>query len=424
MKSLDHPNICKLLATFEESKKMFFVMELCEGGELFDRIIETGTITEPNTADIIAQVSHALHYAHERGIAHRDIKPENVVFANKNDNLVKLIDWGLAQAFLESPMSSAVGTFAYAAPEVLDSKNVKSYTHKCDLWSLGVLTYVMLCGKPPFWGSEAQHLRKAKKEQYPMKGAPWDTINEDAKNFVQRLIKANPDDRMPMAEVVLHPWLKRAKSAAVPSKTESDSVLHNLKQFCNKSTFTRMCITAVARQLDHKHVADIHKVFRLLDKNGDGVLSFDEISGGFGDLFGVGSEEYKNVKDTFENLDLDGSDSIDYTEFCAAGLGEKTCTQDEVVWAAFKSFDLDNTGFVKIADLTKILDNADVRDAWSADVCAGVAKEIVDQYDKDGDGKISFDDWKTMMSNMWKQAQQGEIMGMNTYDMLRKVADL
>merc|ERR1719487_1860921 len=121
MKDLDHPNICKLLEVFEQGRNMFFVMEYCEGGEVFDRIVESKYIDEEISAGIILQVACALRYAHGRKIAHRDIKPENIVFCTKsaNNQDIKVIDWGLGICFADQVMRSAVGSFTYAAPEVV-----------------------------------------------------------------------------------------------------------------------------------------------------------------------------------------------------------------------------------------------------------------------------------------------------------------
>merc|ERR1712136_636263 len=354
MKDLDHPNICKLLGTFEEKSTMYFIMELCEGGEVFDRIISNGFINEKLTADIVGQVVAALAYAHQRGIAHRDVKPENVVFCSKSvdDTRVKLIDWGLAMSFVGTPMRSAVGSFTYAAPEVITSSELKEYTAACDAWSTGVLTYVMLSGKPPFWGSQSNHIR-------------------------------------------------------------------------NSSTFTRMCIAAVARQLNHTHLKDIHKVFRSLDKNGDGVLSFEEITNGFAQM-GSDDAELGKVQHIFASLDLDGSDSVDYTEFCAAGLGQKTTMQDDVLWSAFKSFDLNNSGFLSQKDLQGVLNRADVKDVFSTDVCAELGQEIVDRFDSDHDGRICFDDWKTLMRRCWEKhavtSVDSSTLGKSPYEILTLVS--
>jgi len=401
MKDLDHPNICKLLATFQEERHLFFIMELCEGGELFDRIIESGSISEDITAKIISQVTSALAYAHYRGVAHRDLKPENVVFTSKDpeDLHIKLIDWGLAIEFTDSPMTAAVGSFSYAAPEVILSHNKNKYTAKCDLWSLGVLTYVMLCGKPPFWGSRTQHLRNAKNDNYPMKGGIWTSMNPNAKDFVRSLIKADPNKRMSIDDAQKHIWLTEAVTDTVAA--DARQVLSNLRHFANSSTFVRLCITAVARQLDHKHLKGIHEAFKQMDINGDGVLSYEEIKAGFASSFGEDSQEHKETLHIFAGLDLDDSGTIDYTEFCAAGLGQKTAAQDDVIWAAFKTFDRDNSGFIEKKDVQSILDDADVQDAWSVEVCKEVAHDIVEMVDKDGDGKICFEDWKKLMQSCW-----------------------
>merc|ERR1719408_586717 len=258
-------------------------MELCEGGEVFDRIIESGCISERTTSVIIQQVCSALAHAHGRGVAHRDIKPENVVFCSKDrsDNTVKLIDWGLASMFQkDGGMTKAVGSMTYAAPEVISSQDRKVYTEACDLWSTGVMTYVMLCGKPPFWGTREQHYKAAKNERYPFKDAPWDKMNNQAKDFVARLLKASPSKRMPIKDACAHQWLHSQHHDHATSEA-SASVFASLQNFTAQSTFKRMCITAVARQLDHTHLKDIHQVFRDMDQNGDGVLSLEEVKSGF-----------------------------------------------------------------------------------------------------------------------------------------------
>jgi calcium-dependent protein kinase len=433
MKTLDHPNICKLLATFEQGKTMFFVMELCEGGELFDKIVNSGVghLTEKYSSIIVHQVAAALAYTHNLGIAHRDLKPENVVFCSKEpeDTNIKVIDWGLAMSFTGTRMTAAVGSFTYAAPEVICSKNVLTYTSACDLWSLGVLTYVMLSGKPPFWGSTKQHLDNAKQEKYPLKGSPWDKMNASAKDFVKVLIKANPKQRMEIQDVVKHPWFTSVRRNSAAPEEDSADVFKNLQQFSNGSTFTKMCMVAVARQLDHKGLKDIHQVFRDMDVNGDGVLSFQEVSDGFKKIFGEDSPQYKDVKDTFGKLDLDGSGTIDYTEFCAAGLGSRAASQEDAIWAAFKTFDVSNTGKITKEDLTKILDKSDVTDVWSAKVCAEVAQEILNKFADVGDGMISFEDFKKMMKDLWDKSQAPTIggiaipglSGFSAYDMLAEV---
>jgi calcium-dependent protein kinase len=420
MKDLDHPSICKLLATFEEGRKLFFVMELCEGGELFDRIIERGFVDTNITSQILLQVCEALAYAHGRSICHRDIKPENVVFLSKDpsDLRVKLIDWGLATNFNEG-MKEAVGSMTYAAPEVITSQDKKVYSQACDLWSVGVLTYVMLCGKPPFWGTREQHLRAAKNERYPLKDPPWPKMAAEAKDFVKALLKAAPQERLPIDQCVQHAYLKTPPSEQA-SKEDVAGVLGNLKNFSNQSTFSRMCITAVARQLDHKDLGQVHSVFRSLDKDGNGVLSMEEITSGIASMGGDTSDLQKLLA----NVDMDGSGTIDYTEFCAAGLGAQKGTREDVMWAAFKTFDTDNSGFVSVENLKTILDSADVQDVWTADCCAQVGAEVVTKFDNDGDGKISFEEWQGVMSKCYESTRSEADSGVRPYAMLLKMNGL
>jgi len=337
-------------------------------------------------------------------------------------------------SYIGTSMTSAVGSFTYAAPEVILSQNVKSYTEACDLWSLGILTYVMLCGKPPFWGNQHQHLRNAQAEKYPMSGDPWTNMNSNAKTFVRDLIRASPSKRMTIEQAVTHPWLREARenktAGTAASKkaagVNTSGVLSNLTRFSKTSTFGKMCITAVARQLDHKALKNIHLVFRELDTNGDGTLSMEEVSTGMKKMFGEDSQEYKDVREMYEGMDLDGSDAIDYTEFCAAGLGQKASTQDNVTWAAFKAFDVDNSGYIEVKDIQHLLDIADVKDAFSADVCKQVAEEIMSQFDTDKDKRISFDDWKMLMNKQWEKNSDadGKVMGMGAYDLLSEVNKL
>lgn len=397
MKELDHPNICKLFETFEQGHHIFFVMEYLEGGEVFNRILETGRISEAVAADIAKQVAAALRYAHDRKIAHRDIKPENVVFCSKDasNTQVKLIDWGLGVSFETQAMKTAVGSFTYAAPEVIIASKTKAYGPECDLWSLGVLAYVMLCGRPPFWGSTKDHLNKAVAEQYPITGAPWDIISADAKDFIKRLLRANPVNRMKVDEVVAHPWLSTTGEAM--DAGISAAVLGNLRRFKDTSVFGALCVTSVARQLGHTRLTTIHQVFRDMDANGDGVLSLGEVNQGFERIFGADSAEYAEVMDTFRSLDLDASERIDYTEFCAAGLGQFTSCQDDAIWASFKAFDIDDSGRITRDEVQKVLADVDVRRAWTDGVCADVIRQVMESFDKDGDGSLNFEEFMAIM---------------------------
>eukprot|EP00933_Yihiella_yeosuensis_P079814 TRINITY_DN9323_c0_g1_i2.p1 TRINITY_DN9323_c0_g1~~TRINITY_DN9323_c0_g1_i2.p1 ORF type:complete len:641 (+),score=116.65 TRINITY_DN9323_c0_g1_i2:99-2021(+) len=400
MKDLDHPNICRLIETYQQGRNMYFVMEYLEGRELFDRIMEDEVTEESASADVARQIVRALKYAHGRGIAHRDIKPENVVFcsSDKCENHIKVIDWGLGFYFGEGKMTSAVGSLSYAAPEVLKAQrggclamasSLKGgYTAACDLWSLGVLTYVMLSGRPPFFGIFKEQLNAMSNERYPMSDATWQATSEHAK-------------------VLAHPWLKIDQRSVVESAVRNQ-ILSNMRQFSNTGHFYTMCVASIARQLDHQSLHDVHKVFCELDVNNDGVLELDEVVQGFEKLFEKNSQEMQDIKDIFHRLDLDGSGTIDYTEFCAAGIGERMCLEESTLWCAFKAFDFQGVDDkITTAEVCHVLEDSDVNSVWSSEVCREVAEEIM-AFDTDQDGSLDFDEFVALMRECASRRKKAE----------------
>jgi len=401
MKELDHPNICKVLETYDDGRFMFLVMEYLEGGELFDRIMDEGMLEESITADIIWQVASALSHAHSRGIAHRDMKAENICFCTPDaeDNQVKVIDWGLGFYFGLGRMKSSVGSLTYAAPEVLEAED-EMYTSACDLWSLGVLAYVMLCGMPPFAGSYMEQVRRMRKEEYDLSKSVWPSVSDDAKDLIRGLLKCEPQERLPLHRILVHPWLRNKRlgmDAAIGS-----AVLSNVRNFSNSSQFFSFCVALVARQLDHRSLRDVHRVFCEMDTNGDGVLELQEVKEGFERIFGADSEQVRGVEEMFTRLDLDGSGTIDYTEFCAAGIGERLSTEENVLWAAFKAFDIQDNedGKVTKSEIRQVLLKADVNRFLTDQICDELSDELFSRYDGDGDGSLDFEEWLRLMRDI------------------------
>lgn len=407
MKELDHPCICKLFETFEEGRHLYFIMEFLEGGEVFTRIIESGHISEKVTVEITRQIVSALHYAHNKQVAHRDIKPENLVFCSKDpdDNRIKLIDWGFGVNFSGEVMKAAVGSFSYAAPEVVMSKNVTAYTCACDLWSTGVVTYVMLCGKPPFWGPAKQHLKNARNEKYPMSSPPWDKISTQAKLFIQQLLKADPAKRMTAEAASSHPWLETREDHADPEQMLS--VMQNLQKFQDRDALVQLCVTTIARQMDHTQLKKIHQVFADCDKDHNGTLSAEEIANVQKKL--LGESDGGEIAQLFDMLDLDGSGEVDYTEFCAAALGENFSNKVHSIWAGFKAFDIDDNGLLSKDELVKLMKNVDIQRAWSPEFCESFTEQILAKYDLDKDGGISFEEWLEYMNSSWGGGEDGQM---------------
>jgi len=211
MTKTEHPNVVKLFKVHETTTVLYLVMELLTGGELFDRIVAKGHYSEDDARKLTVTMLKAVLYLHEMGIAHRDLKPENLLLKDTTDEaVVKITDFGLSKIFADSAegevvMKTACGTPGYVAPEVLTHEN---YSSQVDLWSIGVIVYILLCGFPPFYGdNDAQMFRKIKAGSYKFLSPYWDKISLDAKDFVGKLLVVDPKQRMDCRAALKHRWL-------------------------------------------------------------------------------------------------------------------------------------------------------------------------------------------------------------------------
>merc|ERR1712113_220781 len=272
MKIMDHPNIIKLYETFEDHRNIYLVMELCTGGELFDRIIEAGHFTEVQAAILVQQIIRAIFYMHENHVCHRDLKPENFLFQSKDaieKPSLKIIDFGLSCKFDQNQvLTTKAGTPYYVAPQVLGGK----YDQLSDLWSVGVIMYVMLCGYPPFFGeTDAEVLSKVRLGNFSFNAADWKNVSEDAKNLIRMLLKMNPRDRYTAEQALNHDWIKNKAPKATDSPLR-ETFVENLRGFRKHDKFKKAALNVIAQQLEEKQIDDLRKVFTTLDKNGDGLL--------------------------------------------------------------------------------------------------------------------------------------------------------
>jgi len=235
MIKLKHRNVVTLLDVFDSPKQIYLVMELCVGGELFDKVVEAGNYSEHLASKAIKQVCRGIKYLHANGIIHRDLKPENLLYYdNSSEGLLKITDFGLA-THLDDPndlMRTTCGTLHYVAPEVLLGH---PYGKEVDLWSLGVILFVLLSGYLPFYADQKKQTYKliVTGDYGGFDDPVWDGISRDAKDLVKKLLDINPKARITLDEVMKHPWIARAESVASP-KTFSVSFATKLKEFNEK----------------------------------------------------------------------------------------------------------------------------------------------------------------------------------------------
>jgi len=209
MQKINHPHIIKLHKVFidESGTNFYLVMELIPSGEeLFSRI-SAGQFKEPRASRVFRQLVSAVEYLHNMGIAHRDLKPENVLICGEGDNeTIKLADFGFAKHFKEEQMKTALGSPAYAAPELFTEE---TYNEKVDLWSLGVILYLLLCGEPPFYGDTIKELtQRIVSAEYDFESSAWDSVSDEAKDLVCHLLVNNPEKRYSAKEVKENLWVQ------------------------------------------------------------------------------------------------------------------------------------------------------------------------------------------------------------------------
>jgi calcium/calmodulin-dependent protein kinase I len=243
---LTHPNIVQLLETFEDKSKVYLIMELVTGGELFDRIVQKGSYTEKDAAHLIRQVLGAVDYMHEQGVVHRDLKPENLLYySTDDDSKIMISDFGLSKIEDSGVMATACGTPGYVAPEVLAQK---PYGKAVDVWSIGVISYILLCGYPPFYDeNDANLFAQILKGEFEFDSPYWDDISDSAKNFIRQLMCVDADKRYTCREALAHPWIS---GNAASSKNIHGTVSAQLKKNFAKSRWKQAYhATTVVRQM-------------------------------------------------------------------------------------------------------------------------------------------------------------------------------
>lgn len=389
LKTMDHPNIIQLVDVFEDDKYLHLVTELCTGGELFDRIIEKtksaeGHYSEADAAVIIKSCLNAIEYCHTvHNICHRDLKPENFLFQTPAaDAQLKIIDFGLSRYDDEvEHMSTKVGTPYYIAPEVLARK----YDKECDLWSIGVVAYVLLCGYPPFYGdTDAEIFSSVKKGEFDFPSPDWDDISSQGKHFIRSLLKTDVKQRPTAREAMNHPWFSLSQTESVPPTITG--IKGSLERFINMNKLKRASLQVIAEQLTETELLGLKATFDTMDTNKDGKLTYHELQKALENQgFDMLKEELMEI---MNGLGLDDTNEIEYTEFLAATMDMNYAIREENILRAFQTFDANGKGELTIKDLIEVMGSEDH------------ARELVGEIDLNGDGVISYDEFKAMMQGL------------------------
>lgn len=392
LRQIDHPNILKIFEFYEDAKSYHLVTEIVKGGELFEFIVSTGNMSEAIAAHFMKQIFCAVNYCHKIGIAHRDLKPENLLLESRSAKAnLKVIDFGASALYSESKsLNSRFGTSYYIAPEVLK----KRYNEKCDIWSCGVIMYILLSGKPPFGGkNDKEILKNVRRGQYNFKAAEWETVSDSAKNLLKKLLEFNPNSRISAEEALFDPWF--ANSLELKLHKNLSSIIENMKTFRTSEKLQHAVLTFITSQLSSKdETRQLADTFKAIDKNGDGKISKQELLEEFTKTMreDLAIEEVERI---FASSDIDKNGHIEYSEFLAVTLKKDSLISKKNLETAFAIFDRDGNGSISAEELKSIL-------AGNAVSEEQVWLEIIEKVDQDGDGEINLFEFKDMMMRIFE----------------------
>ncbi|XP_039824668.1 calcium-dependent protein kinase 25-like isoform X2 [Panicum virgatum] len=375
------PNVVGLKGAYEDKHNVHLVMELCAGGELFDRIIAKGQYTERAAAELLRTIVQIVHSCHSMGVMHRDIKPENFLLLSKDEDApLKATDFGLSVFFKEGEvLRDIVGSAYYIAPEVLKRR----YGPEADIWSVGVMLYIFLAGVPPFWAENENGIFTAiLRGQLDLASEPWPHISPGAKDLVRKMLNINPKDRLTAFQVLNHPWIKEDGDA--PDTPLDNVVLNRLKQFRAMNQFKKAALRIIAGCLSEEEITGLKEMFKNIDKDNSGTITLDELKNGLA-KHGTKLSDGE-IQQLMEAADADGNGLIDYDEFVTATVHMNKLDREEHLYTAFQYFDKDNSG----EELEQALKEQGLYDADKI-------KEVISDADSDNDGRIDYSEFVAMM---------------------------
>mmetsp|Transcript_10884 Transcript_10884/g.23588 ORF Transcript_10884/g.23588 Transcript_10884/m.23588 type:complete len:492 (-) Transcript_10884:271-1746(-) len=400
LKECEHPNIIQLVEVHEDQKYLHLITELCTGGELFDRIIEKtqseeGHFSERDAAGLVLCILDAIAYCHDqKGIVHRDLKPENFLFSSKDeDAVIKIIDFGLSRHddMQKGIMNTKVGTPYYVAPEVLN----REYTKSCDIWSIGVITYILLCGYPPFYGdTDNQIFDSVRTARFDFPSPDWDEISDAAKDFISKLLKRDPSKRLSASDALNHPWIKMN---AVPAPVANHRSKRSSIAFASRSIafikyrdmqkLKKSALGWLATNSTNDDITALKGIFKKIDVNNDGTLTLQELDECLKDAH-LPPNIQNDLRRLREDLSVSNEDSLNWRDFIALMMDKNLVMKEDNLRMVFDHFKSSDRDYITISDIVDLVGGSEKQ-----------AMDIMKLVDENSDGRIDFNEFRQMMAD-------------------------
>jgi len=406
LKALDHPNIVRAYDVFESRREIYIIMEKCSGGDLSSRL----PYKEHDVSKILNRILSALVYMHDKGVVHRDLKFANILFENDSPEAeIKIIDFGLAKKFSpeESIMNRRVGTLYTMAPEVIEGL----YTSQADMWSVGVITFMLLANAIPFYDRSNNRktvIDKIMRCDYNFNDAIWEEISKEGKDFVRCLIHKEPDIRLNAREAQQHTWQLSGRSNH-PSALNLEKLHDNMLTYIDSSELKKITLMFVAHISQAEEIIELRDLFYQYDTDRNGCLSLREFKNSLQAL----NYSDELINDMFREVDVGGDGLIFYTEFIAATLESLGVVEEDRLLKAFDRIDRDNTGYITRKNLRQLLGKG---------YTAEKVEKLIEQVDEKGDGKISYDEYLKVFNNQTRKERNSIVVQME--DELKTVPNL